>query len=127
MVSYRQTQIGWPTLAGVVPTFVVGVFMVVRDLPFAWLVVGIAPIVLLSLGWVTVSVDDTDVVAQFGAGLIRKRVPLADIQSFEAVRNPWYVRLGHPPDSRRLALQRGGILRRGFHDARRPPHPHRHA
>ena len=94
MLPYRHTQIGWPALAGVVPTFVVGVFLVVRDLPLAWLVVGIAPIVLLLLGWLTVSVDDTDVVAQFGIGLIRIRIPLADVRSFEAVRSPWYYGWG---------------------------------
>ena len=91
---YRHTQIGWPRLAGVVPTCVVGVLMAVWDLPLAWLVVGIAPIVLLLMGWLTVSVDDTAVVAQFGVGLIRKRIPLADIRSFEAVRNPWYYGWG---------------------------------
>lgn len=94
MLPYRHTQIGWPAFAGVVPTFVIGVLLVVRDLPLAWLVVGIAPIVLLLLGWLTVSVDDTAVVAQFGVGLIRKRIPLADIRSFEAVRNPWYYGWG---------------------------------
>ena len=94
MLSYRHTQIGWPGLAGVVPTFVVGVLLAVWDLPLAWLVMGIAPIALLLMGWLTVSVDDTAVVAQFGVGLIRKRIPLADIRSFEAVRNPWYYGWG---------------------------------
>jgi hypothetical protein len=94
MLSYRHTQIGWPGLASVVPTFVVGVLLAVWDLPLAWLVVGIAPIAVLLLGWLTVSVDDTAVAAQFGVGLIRKRIPLADIRSFEAVRNPWYYGWG---------------------------------
>ena len=51
-------------------------------------------IVLLLMGWLTVSVDDAAVVAQFGVGLIRKRIPLAEVQSFEAVRNPWYYGWG---------------------------------
>jgi hypothetical protein len=94
VLPYRHTQIGWPALAGVLPTFVVAVVLALRDLPLAWLVAGIAPIVVLLLGWLTVSVDDTSVVARFGVGLIHRRIPLADIRSFEAVRNPWYYGWG---------------------------------
>jgi hypothetical protein len=79
---------------GVAPAFIVGMLLVAWDLPFGWLVVLIAPVVALLIGWLTVSVDAAEVVAQFGVGLIRKRISLVDVRSCEPVRNPWYYGFG---------------------------------
>lgn len=41
-----------------------------------------------------VEIDHRCVEVRFGTGLIRKRIPLADIAAARAVRNPWYVGWG---------------------------------
>jgi len=45
--------------------------------------------VLLLLGRLTVRVTDAEVALWFGAGVIRRRWPVADIAAAQRVRNPW--------------------------------------
>ena len=57
------------------------------------------PLVLLGLVLVlflalTVEVDLESIRVWFGPGLIRKRIPLAEVRSWRAVRNPWYCGWG---------------------------------
>jgi hypothetical protein len=49
---------------------------------------------LLLFGTLTVAVDRDAIRLWFGPGLISKRVPLASVASWQAVRNPWYVGWG---------------------------------
>jgi hypothetical protein len=95
--QYRHTQIGWVILA--VAAAVVGLAWgtVPDDAPVVpMLVIGAA--VALLFGTLNVEVDHEAVRLRFGVGLIRKRIPLADVRAWREVRNPWYagwgIRLG---------------------------------
>jgi hypothetical protein len=97
---YRHTQVGWVILA------LLGAFALFfwRGLPpeaaaaarLPFLLV--AAVLLLGFSALTVEVDEEAIRLSFGVGLVRKRVPLADVSAWRAVRNPWYsgwgIRLG---------------------------------
>ena len=97
---YRHTQVGWVILA-LLAAFA---FFFWRGLPpeaaavarLPFLVV--AAVLLLGFSALTVEVDDEAIRLRFGVGLVRKRIPLADVSAWRAVRNPWYagwgIRLG---------------------------------
>ena len=97
---YRHTQVGWVILA-LLAAFA---FFFWRGLPpeaaaaarLPFLVV--AAVLLLGFSALTVEVDDEAIRLRFGVGLVRKRIPLADVGAWRAVRNPWYsgwgIRLG---------------------------------
>ena len=97
---YRHTQIGWATLGSMA---VVVAFVLNRMPPtaagitFGPLLV-IAAVVVLVFGSLTVEVDEEAIRLRFGVGLVRKRIPLAELRSWREVRNPWYsgwgIRLG---------------------------------
>jgi hypothetical protein len=101
---YRHTQIGWVILAVLAGG---GAFLAVqlagRAMPLPWLPLAILAVVLLLFGTLRVEVDRQSVRAIFGAGLVRKTVPLADVAAFQPVRNPWFVGWG-------IRLIRGGTL-----------------
>jgi hypothetical protein len=88
---YRRTQIAWP---GVVPVAFVSALLIWTFVQTQLAVgIGIAlavlAITLLLFATLTVTVTDQAVLASFGIGLIRKRVPLIDVISFMRVRNSW--------------------------------------
>jgi hypothetical protein len=96
---YRHTQIGWLIWALCVPLLLFsGVIALLawRDgesiYGFAALAVPVA--VLLLFPSLTVTVDDGAVEIQYGTGLIRKRFPLAEVDTAEPVRNPWIAGWG---------------------------------
>ena len=60
-------------------------------------------LVLLLFLALTVEVDLESVRVWFGPGVIRKRIPLGEIRSWRAVRNPWYCGWG-------IRLGPGGML-----------------
>jgi hypothetical protein len=97
---YRHTQVGWVILgiAGAILAFVWS-----RLPPEAaaaaffplLLVIGLTLLVFSAL---TVEVDAEAIRLRFGIGLVRKRIPLAEVTGWREVRNPWYtgwgIRLG---------------------------------
>jgi hypothetical protein len=98
-VLYRHTQIGWVIL-GVMAA--IAAFVMVR-LPGPLSTPSLIPVAVLALvavlfATLTVEVDGEDIRLRFGIGLLRKRIPLAEVGGWEAVRNPWYagwgIRLG---------------------------------
>ena len=100
MTRYRHMQVGWAMLGmlGVsVVSVVVSIPLVQADgegravLAIASAVLSAAVLVFCSL---TVTVDPAHVTVRFGLTPLRKRIRLADIASFEAVRNPWYFGWG---------------------------------
>ena len=100
MTRYRHMQVGWAMLGmlGVsVVSVVVSIPLVQADgegravLAIASAVLSAAVLVFCSL---TVTVDHAHVTVRFGLTPLRKRIRLADIASFEAVRNPWYFGWG---------------------------------
>ena len=100
MTRYRHMQVGWAMLGmlGVsVVSVAVSIPLVQADgagravLAIASAVLAAAVLVFCSL---TVTVDHAHVTVRFGLTPLRKRIRLADIASFEAVRNPWYFGWG---------------------------------
>ena len=97
---YRHTQIGWVIL-GVMAAILAFVW---SRLPpeaaaaarFPLLLV--TALTLLVFSALTVEVDAEAIRLRFGIGLVRKRIPLAEVRSWREVRNPWYtgwgIRLG---------------------------------
>jgi len=93
---YRHTQIGWAILG-----VVTGVAVLVAPrlpaggtgVPGGPLLVVLALVVLL-FSTLTVEVDGEAIRLRFGVGLVRKRVDLADVRAWQAVRNPWYCGWG---------------------------------
>jgi hypothetical protein len=97
---YRHTQVGWAILAF---TAALALLLAWRLPAEAWPVARfpllfVAAILLLGFSALAVEVDGEAVRLRFGAGLVRRRVPLADVSGWRAVRNPWYtgwgIRLG---------------------------------
>jgi hypothetical protein len=89
---YRHTQIGWVILG-------VGVaiaFLAMPRLPEAGTgVVGgpllvVLAILFLLFSTLTVEVGRDAIRVRFGIGLIRKRIDLAEVRGWQAIRNPWY-------------------------------------
>ena len=96
MIHYRKTQVSWPAIVPLAAT------MLILGAVFAWqyltaplvMIAALMLAILLLFATMTVIVDDTAVQARFGIGLVRKRVPLDQIQSWSVVRNPWYYGWG---------------------------------
>jgi len=97
---YRHTQVGWAILAALAAV----VALVWVKLPPEAVVAArfplllVAALLLLVFSALTVEVDGDAIRLRFGIGLVRKRIPLAEVKSWRAVRNPWYtgwgIRLG---------------------------------
>ena len=98
--QYRHTQIGWVIL-GVVAAILAFVWS--RLPPEAAAAAGfplllVTVLTLLVFSALTVEVDAEAIRLRFGVGLVRKRIPLAEVKAWREVRNPWYtgwgIRLG---------------------------------
>ena len=97
---YRHTQAGWIIL-GLTAAILAFVWSrlppeVVAAALFPLLL--IAALLVLVFSALTVEVDAEAIRLRFGIGLVRKRIPLAEVKAWRAVRNPWYtgwgIRLG---------------------------------
>jgi len=90
---YRHTQPGWVTL-GVAAALVAFWWATgPRGVPLAPMLV-LAALIALLFGALTVQVDHEAVCLRFGVGLVRKRIPLREVQACREVRNPWYAGWG---------------------------------
>ena len=49
---------------------------------------------MLLFGTMTVTITDEAIVLRFGVGLLRRRIPVTAVRSYERVRNPWYYGWG---------------------------------
>lgn len=92
---YRHTQVGWAVVLALAAIALV----VTTSLPPEAGAAARVPLALLALALVlfcalTVEVSLDSIRVWFGPGLIRKRIALADVASWRAVRNPWYVGWG---------------------------------
>jgi hypothetical protein len=90
--AYHHTQVGWTmilSLGGI------GVLLLAvlhgSELPILGLVTAVLfGGLLLLFGTLTVDIDQEHLGFCFGIGLVRKRIALADIRHYEAVRTRWY-------------------------------------
>jgi hypothetical protein len=90
---YRHTQAGWVILGVAAAVVALGWTTVPEGAPLSPMLV-IAALVAILFGALTVEVDHEAVRLRFGVGLIRKRIPLRDVQAWREVRNPWYAGWG---------------------------------
>jgi hypothetical protein len=91
-VNYRHTQVGWVIL-GVVAAIAAFIFYRLPGPPATPSLVPVLVILALVaslFATLTVQVDREAIRLHFGVGLVRKRIPLAQVSAWRAVRNPWY-------------------------------------
>jgi len=109
---YEHTQVGYFIIVAIVAAMVaIGIILATTGINW----VAIAVLVLLAVALVlfpslTVVIREEELLVQFGPGTIRKRFRLNEIESCQAVRNPWYYGCG-------IRLTPRGMLFRvsGFH------------
>jgi hypothetical protein len=102
MTRYRRTQIGWAMLAALsvsvisVAAWDPRLLVEAEGAGLAVLAVtaAILAAAILLFCSLTVTVGAAHVTIRFGLTPVRKRIRLADVASFEAVRNPWYFGWG---------------------------------
>lgn len=98
----KFTQIGWTTLVIMAMLIVLmgGLSWMSASpkWPGAWVLTGVVLMVILSFGWLKVTVGPDEVRLVFGVGLIRRTWLLANIATVQPVRNPlwtgWGIRIG---------------------------------
>ena len=94
---HRHTQPGW-VIVGVAAAVLA---LAWRGLPPgvpSWPLFLVVAFVGLAFGSLTAEVDAEAIRLRFGIGIVRKRIPLAEVKGWREVRNPWYtgwgIRLG---------------------------------
>ena len=95
-VVYRRTQVGWAVIAplGLVMAIAVPALVGADLLGTAAATAAGFSLLLLVFGTLTITVDRDAIEARFGIGLIKKRVELSRIRSFEPATTPWYYGWG---------------------------------
>ena len=93
---YRHTQFGAVVVGSLAASALVlaGLGLANHDPVFTWggpILMGGAALLFYNL---TVEIDATHLTFRFGIGLIRKRVPLAEIDEAKPVRNSWWYGWG---------------------------------
>ncbi len=101
MERYRHRQVGWVLIATIdaliVVFFILHFALVHYNVPQSWsplVIIAILAIALLLFGTLTISIDDEELRFHFGPGIVRRRIPLAEIASCRIVRNKWYYGWG---------------------------------
>jgi hypothetical protein len=109
---YEHTQVGYFTIVAIVAAMVaIGIILATTGVNW----IAIAVLVVLAVALVlfpslTVIIREEELLVQFGPGVIRKRFRLNEIESCQAIKNPWYHGWG-------IRLTPQGMLLRvsGFH------------
>ena len=93
---YSHTQSGTVTRIAAAVALAAAIYTVARlgPHPILWLAIGIAVIGVFSLSSMTIEADQNRLTFWFGFGCPRRSFPLAEIQSWTAVRNPWWYGWG---------------------------------
>jgi hypothetical protein len=93
---YEHTQVGYFIIVAIVAAMVaIGIILANTGVN----VIAIAVLVVLAVALVlfpslTVVIRGEELLVQFGPGVIRKRFKLNEIESCQAVKNPWYYGWG---------------------------------
>ncbi len=95
IVTYRHTQVGWAMIVVLGGIIALLWWATVRSGGFASangaaVLVGLIVCLLLFISQ-TVIVDDEELRLRMGPGLIRRSVPLDDIESVDRMRLPWWA------------------------------------
>jgi len=93
---YQHRQVGGFSLlgAGAGVLLILALVGQMGPHPMLLLVLGLMVLVGVMLSSLTVVVTPSSLVFWFGPGVLRKTVPLAELEGVEAVRNPWYYGIG---------------------------------
>jgi hypothetical protein len=99
---YRHRQIAWATIIGFAAALVTQGGVVLRHFRRgrrlrALLSLASAASLVASMGlfsWLDTEVTDEELVASFTGGTLRRRIPLAEIESASVVQVPWYLGWG---------------------------------
>jgi len=93
---YEHTQVGYFIIVAIVAAMVaIGIILATTGVNL----IAIAVLVVLAVALVlfpslTVVIREEELLVQFGPGVIRKRFKLNEIESCQAVKNPWYYGWG---------------------------------
>jgi hypothetical protein len=96
-MEYRHTQIGVIIVAALVVAIVLVLAPFLSARTFHPILTAILTILVAALALfysLSVEIKDSTLTCRFGAGLIRKRIPLSEIHQARAVRNPWFAGWG---------------------------------
>jgi prepilin signal peptidase PulO-like enzyme (type II secretory pathway) len=99
IIMYRHKQTGWVIIISLIfGVALTGyVYTMGMDTPGQWVAIGIGVLIALCIPIfysITVTVDEKEVTAVFGIGLIKKKIPIDTIENVEAARNKWYYGWG---------------------------------
>ena len=109
---YEHTQVGYFIIVAIVAAMVaIGIILATTGVNLiAIAALGVLAIALVLFPSLTVVIREEELLVQFGPGVIRKRFKLNEIESCQAIKNPWYYGWG-------IRLTPHGMLFRvsGFH------------
>lgn len=94
--SYEHTQIGYLTITAIGVVLIYLIYLMIAS-EFNWvtlivtLILGIALFLFATL---KVTIDDDWLEIRLGIGMIRRKIPLQDIQSVHVIQYPWYCGWG---------------------------------
>jgi hypothetical protein len=114
---YRHTQIGWSLIAVVVGVGLLELTIVALTtvstlaLTLAGALAAVFAVLLVMFAALTVVVDDQALHLWFGAGLLRREVPLGDVVAAHTLRISWWTGWGV------RAVPHGWLYRVGGRDA----------
>jgi hypothetical protein len=93
---YKHTQLGWVSLAAVVPGLLMALVLVPLAHAPAGVAIAIAMIALVGalFAALTVEVDSRQIRVSFTGSIVRRTVELRDVHQHRSVRNPWYYGWG---------------------------------
>ncbi len=93
---YHHTQIGYLTIIALASIFLFSILlMAIAGMHWiAIVVLAILAICLVLFATLTVVITDDVLEIRFGPGIIRKKFAVNDIESCQAVKNPWYYGWG---------------------------------
>ena len=93
---YEHTQAGYFIVVAIVAAMVaIGIAMANAGVNWiATAVLVVLAVIVVLFHRLTVTIDEEELVVQFGPGVIRKRFKLNEVASCQAVRIPWYYGWG---------------------------------
>ena len=99
MKRYKHTQIGYLGLTTLGPALIVvaGLLLVNGFNWIAFVTLALLGAALWMLATLTVTINERQVEGRFGLGLFRKAIPVPEIVTHRAVRNPGYYGWGIRP------------------------------
>ena len=98
---YNHKQFGWVTFVGLLCGLLMCLYVYNTSAPFAgmgkWIALSVCILIAVCIplfSWLTVTIDEKNIVVVFGIGLIRKKIPLSNIKEAVVVKNKWWYGWG---------------------------------